>query len=98
MIKWNYYSKRRSISLERFITANNIADYEGLIKELSSRGILPPEKAMFLEAYNIANPPKVKPKQAKPKPKASPKTTPVVEKTVKTAKPKPKRGRPRKKS
>ena len=81
MMKWEYYEKRRSTSLVKFIEGRNIESYEHLTRELERQGVEPPDLGMFKDAYAIVFPPapKVKPK---PPVKKSVSKKPVVKKPV----------------
>ena len=57
MIKWDFYTKRRKVNLVKYIIRNNIESYEHLVDVLTSKGVEPPEKALFQAAYAIALPP-----------------------------------------
>ena len=84
MIKWEYYEKRRNVSLVAFIRGRDIRSYEELTKELERQGIEPLDLGIFQSAYAIAFPPipevQPKPKKAparKPRKPAAKKTTPA---------------------
>jgi len=69
-MKWNYYSKRRNVSLVEFIKGRDIGSYEQLTEELARQSIEPPPKGMFQSAYALAFPPI--PKVQKPTPVKKP--------------------------
>ena len=72
MMKWDYYSKRRNISLIDFIKVRDIGSYEDLTKTLSGMDISSPALGMFQSAYAIAFPPIPKVQKPAPKPKLPP--------------------------
>jgi len=76
MMKWEYYSKRRNISLLSFIKIRDIGSFEALNNVMSSMSIEGPTQAVFNQAYAIAFPPPPK-LEKKPKVKAK-----VVKKTI----------------
>tara|TARA_B100000214_G_C23844716_1_gene570506 strand:- start:197 stop:502 length:306 start_codon:yes stop_codon:yes gene_type:complete len=90
MMKWEYYEKRRNVSLVNFIKGRDIESYEHLTQELAKQNVEPPALGMFQSAYAIAFPPvpKVQPKPKVKKPaakkpaasKATPKTKTVEKK------------------
>ena len=77
-MKWNYYSKRRNISLVDFIKNRDIESYEMLQENLQNLGVEAPELGMYQSAYAIAFPPiaKVqKPKSPAKQPTEKPATS-----------------------
>jgi len=62
MVSWEYYSRRRNISLKDFLKKRNIETYEQYCLELNSLGIVP----MLKENFEL-HVPKIEPKP-EPKP------------------------------
>ena len=89
-MKWNYYSKRRNVSLVDYIKGRNIESYENLTEVLALQDIQPPELGMFQSAYAIAFPPPKSRKRtatkkpAAPKAVSKPKTKPAAVKRKRT--------------
>ena len=64
MMNWDYYSKRRNVSIEKYVRGRNIKSYEQLVQTLEQQSILPPSREDFDKAYLAAYPPVVeKPKK-----------------------------------
>jgi outer membrane biosynthesis protein TonB len=69
MMKWEYYSKRRNVSLINFVKNRDIKSYEGLNVVLASIGIEAPDLEMFQSAHATAFPPIAKVRVSKPRKK-----------------------------
>lgn len=76
MTDWEYYSKRRNVSLVNLIVRNNIESYEQLVEFLKESEVTAPDKGLFQSAYAIAVPPIPNTQKPAPvKPEKKPKTT-----------------------
>ena len=84
MMNWDYYSKRRNVSIEKYVRGRNIKSYEQLVQTLEQQSILPPTREDFDKAYLVVYPPVVE------------YIPPVVEKPKKVVKAAPKKPAARK--
>jgi hypothetical protein len=56
MINWEYYSKRRSVTLIKFIKDNDIENYDQLSTVLLKKGVTSPTETAFEIAHKLALP------------------------------------------
>ena len=69
-MKWEYYSKRRNVTLDRFVAGRNLRTYQSIVECFARQGIDPVTEEQYNEAFVIAFPPPPQKKVVPQKPRA----------------------------